>query len=81
MNPLESLVGFSPVDTASTKMYVNRLPNVNHELILAIVELEEKSSDDPTGLATIWQEVKDEAYDCLRSDLLSRWPSELTLVR
>lgn len=71
MNPLESLIGLSPVDSGSDRMYVNRMPNVNHELIEAIAESEEKSVDDPTGLTTIWQEVKDEAYSCLRSDLLS----------
>jgi hypothetical protein len=71
MNALESLVGLSPVDTGSTRMYVNRMPNVNAELIQAIAESEEKPEGDPTGLATIWQEVKDEAYDCLKADLLS----------
>jgi hypothetical protein len=71
MNPLESLVGLSPVDAGSTRMYVNRLPNANPELIKAIAEDDDKSQGDPAGLATIWQEVKDEAYDCLRSDLLS----------
>ncbi|WP_026630046.1 hypothetical protein [Dyadobacter alkalitolerans] len=71
MNALESIVGLSPVDTGPNRMYVNRMPNVNAELIEAIAESEEKSVSDPTGLATIWQEVKDEAYDCLKSDLLS----------
>jgi hypothetical protein len=71
MNSLELLIGLSPVDTGSTRMYVNRMPNINAELIQAISESEDKSVEDPTGLATIWKEVKDEAYDCLKSDLLS----------
>lgn len=73
MNPLESIVGLSPVDTGSERMYVNRIPNVNHELIQAIAESEEKSLTDPTGMKTIWQEVKDEAYDQLKSCLLSEF--------
>ncbi|GGH42953.1 hypothetical protein GCM10007423_39970 [Dyadobacter endophyticus] len=73
MNPLESLVGLSPVDTGSERMFVNRLPNVSAELIKAIAESDEKSVDDPTGLETVWQEVKEEAYDQLKSCLLSEF--------
>lgn len=73
MNPLESLVGLSPVDTGSDRMYVNRLPNVSHHVVEAIAESEEKSAQDPTGLKTIWQEVKDEAYAQLKSCLLSEF--------
>ncbi|MCF2487455.1 hypothetical protein [Dyadobacter sp. CY347] len=71
MNALNLLVGLAPVDSGPNRMYVNRMPNVNAELIESIAESEERSADDPTGLATIWKEVKDEAYDCLKSDLLS----------
>lgn len=73
MNPLESQVGLSPVDTGSERMYVNRLPNVSHHVVEAIAESEEKSIQDPTGVATVWQEVKDEAYDQLKSCLLSEF--------
>ena len=73
MNPLESLVGLSPVDTGTDRMYVNRLPNVNHELVMAIAEPEEKTGSDPNGIVKIWQEVKDEAYDQLKSNLLSEF--------
>jgi hypothetical protein len=71
MNALEKLVGLSPIDSNPGLIYVNRIPNVNAELIEAIAEEEEKSVEDPSGLKTIWQEVKDEAFDKLRTDLLS----------
>lgn len=71
MNALEKYIGLAPVDEGSDRLYVNRFPNVNPELIQAIAEDDEKSVTDPTGLATIWQEVKDEAYDKLTADLLS----------
>lgn len=73
MNPLEPLIGLSPVDTGSDRMYVNRLPNVSSTLVEAIAEDEEKSGDDLTGIETVWQEIKDEKYDCLKSDLLSEF--------
>lgn len=71
MNPLEKLIGLAPVDEGADRLYVNRIPNVNPELIEAIAESDEKSDEDPTGLRTVWQEVKDEAYDKLTADLLS----------
>jgi hypothetical protein len=70
MNLLEPLIGLAPVDTGE-RLYVNRIPNVNPDLIEAIAESDEKSEADPTGLKTIWQEVKDEAYDKLTADLLA----------
>lgn len=73
MNPLESIVGLSPADAGPDRMYVNRLPNVSHHVVEAIAEAEERSVQDPTGLKTIWQEVKDEAYDQLKSYLLSEF--------
>lgn len=71
MNTLQNLIGLSPVDTGSDRMYINRIPNVNPDLIISIAEDDEKTVADPTGLATVWQDVKDEAYDRLRADLLS----------
>jgi len=70
MNPLESLIGLAPIDEGD-RLYVNRIPNVNPDLIVAIAEDDEKSEEDPSGLKTIWQEVKDEAYDKFKADLLA----------
>jgi len=73
MNPLEPLIGLFPVDSGSERMFVNRLPNVSAALIEAIAEDEEKSVGDTTGIETVWQEIKDEQFDCLKSDLLSEF--------
>lgn len=71
MNALEKYIGLAPIDEGAERLYVNRMPNVNPELIEAIAESDEKSEDDPTGLTTIWQEVKDEGYDKIKADVLS----------
>jgi hypothetical protein len=78
MNALEPFIGLSPVDSGSERMYVNRLPNVSPEMVQAIAEDDDKNTESPTGLETIWQEVKDEAYESLKSCLLGEMAKRST---
>ena len=80
MTELEKLVGLSPIDTGEGRMYVNRMPNVSHELIEAIAENGEKSTDDLTGLATVWSEIKTEAYEKLKTEVLNEFSKRSNFI-